>query len=78
MGRRRRKVVRFPKKKLPKVFLCPKCGVNAVHVMVKDEVNSLVKCGNCGFEVEVPVSPTDEPVDLYCKFTDKFYAIASK
>ena len=76
MGRRRRKVVRPSRKILPKIFLCPKCGNNAVYVASKEELQALVKCGNCGFEVEVPISPTDEPVDLYCKFTDRFYAKA--
>ena len=74
MGRRRRRVVRGPRKKLPKVFFCPKCGINAVYIASKDRLQALVKCGNCGFEVEVPVSPADQPVDLYCKFTDKYYA----
>ncbi len=57
--------------------MCPKCGINAVHVASTDVGQALVKCGNCGFEVEVPVSPTDQPVDLYCKFSDKFYERAS-
>ena len=77
MGRRKRKVVRLPRKKLPKIFMCPKCGINAVHVASTDAGQALVKCGNCGFEVKVPISPTDQPVDLYCKFSDKFYARAS-
>ena len=74
MGRRKRKIVRPPRKQLPKIFLCPRCGVNAVYVASKDESQALVTCGNCGFKVEVPISPTDQPVDLYCKFTDKFYS----
>ena len=77
MGRRKRKVVRLPRKKLPKIFMCPKCGINAVHVASTDVGQALVKCGNCGLAVEVPISPTDQPVDLYCKFSDKFYERAS-
>jgi len=73
MGRRRRRVVRVLRKQLPKVFSCPKCGIDAVYITSKSRLQALVKCGNCRFEVEVPVSPTDQPVDLYCKFTDKFY-----
>ena len=78
MGRRRRKIVRAPRKQLPKIFLCTRCGVNAVYVASKDRRHALVTCGNCGFEVEVPISPVDRPVDLYCKFTDSFYAKSSQ
>jgi transcription elongation factor Elf1 len=74
MGRRRRKVIRAPRKKLPTVFLCPKCGINAVQVISKNRKQALVKCGSCGFELEVAASPKDQPVDLYCKFTDTFYS----
>lgn len=74
MGRRRRKVIRVTRRQLPKVFSCPKCGINAVHISAKDKVQALVKCGSCGLEAEVPISPTDQSVDLYCKFTDKYYA----
>lgn len=76
MGRRKRKVVRAPKKKLPNVFLCPKCGINAVRVITKNPHQALVKCGNCGFDLQVPIGTRDHPVDLYCKFTDLFYAEA--
>ena len=78
MGRRRRRIVSPLRKQLPKIFLCPRCGVNAVYVASKDETQALVTCGNCGFENEVPISPTDKPVDLYCKFTDIFYAKSSQ
>jgi transcription elongation factor Elf1 len=74
MGRRRRKVIRAPRKKLPTVFLCPKCGINAVQVISKNRKQALVKCGSCGFDLEVPTNPQDQPVDLYCKFTDMFYS----
>lgn len=78
MGRRRRKIVRPPRRQLPTIFLCPRCGVTAVYVASKDATQARVTCGNCGFGIEVPISPTDKPVDLYCKFTDSFYAKSSQ
>ena len=31
-------------------------------------------CGNCGMAATFSVVRADEPIDVYCKFTDKFYA----
>ncbi len=75
MGRRRRKIVRLPKRSLPKVFLCPKCGEDAVRVIMGGkEATAVATCGKCGLRAEIQTNPNDEPVDVYCKLTDKFYA----
>ena len=75
MVRRKRKIVRFPKKQIPKIFSCPKCGVTAVRVViVKDKHIATVNCGNdkCKLTAEFPMGPVDQEIDIYCKFTDKF------
>lgn len=75
MGRRRKKVIKPPRKKLPNIFPCPICGETAINVQIKKDVNRAeVRCGKCNVKAEFPVAPSDQPVDIYCKFTDKFYA----
>lgn len=75
MGRRRRRIVRFPKKRLPTVFLCPKCGKEAVNVTIeKMSKSARVECGSCQLRAEVPVSPASAPIDAYCRFVDDYYA----
>lgn len=74
MGRRRRKVVRIPKKHLPKFFSCPKCGKETVRVEIyRDKNRAIAGCGSCGTKEEFPIKPAQGEVDIYCKFTDKFY-----
>jgi len=74
MGRRRRKVVKIPKRNLPKFFLCPKCGKEAIKVsMSKDKDVANLKCGNCGLAEDIPFSGSLREVDIYCKFIDSVY-----
>jgi transcription elongation factor Elf1 len=75
MGRRRKKTVRIPKKRLPKFFSCPKCGKETVKVEIsREEASAVAGCSSCGFQEEFQIKPAQGEVDVYCMLTDKVYS----
>jgi len=76
LGRRRRRVVRIVKKKLPTVFVCPRCGEEAVRVTIaKDTGHATVLCALCNLKDDFPAHPAAQAIDVYSYFTDKFYGV---
>lgn len=71
--RRRRKIRLVPKKRLPKIFQCPRCGNTSVSVMInKKEGKVAVKCSSCGLEAEFKYNPYLAEVDYYSRFLDAY------
>lgn len=77
LGRRRRRVVKVVKKKLPSVFTCPSCGEEAIRVKLPTGAGvAVVQCGACGLKREFQATPSSQIVDVYCMFTDSYYTKA--
>ena len=57
---------------MPTIFLCPNCSLEAVRVSMKraDQVAEAT-CGNCGMGATFPIANADEPIDVYCKYTNR-------
>ena len=78
MGRKRKNQVRIHKKRLPKLFPCPKCGKESIKVTLSKEENyATVGCGNCGINNVFQIKPFHQEVDVYCMFTDKLYTLGN-
>jgi len=75
MGRRRKKVVHIPKKRLPKLFSCPRCRKEKVRVEItrEDAGHALAKCSSCGLQEEFQIKQAQGEVDVYCMLTDRVY-----
>jgi transcription elongation factor Elf1 len=80
MGRRRKKVVHIPKKKLPKFFSCPRCGKETVRVEISrsqvskgENGQAVAQCSSCGLKEEFTVKLAQSEVDVYCMLTDRVY-----
>ena len=74
MTRKSRKVVKIQKKRLPKTFLCPKCGAQTISIELFADANSaIVSCRKCGIKEEFCIKPAHGEIDVYCMFTDKIY-----
>lgn len=74
MGRRRKKVVHIPKKRLPKFFSCPICGKETVRVEIfREDGHAVARCSSCGLKEEFQIKPAQGEVDVYCTLTDRIY-----
>jgi len=81
MGRRKskRRIRPRPRRRLPTVFQCPRCGTVSVSVSV-DKSNEVVhvRCMTCGLSADFEYREFYQPVDYYAKFLDSYEeAIAS-
>jgi transcription elongation factor Elf1 len=73
MGRRRRRIIRVTKKKLPRVFSCPQCGMVSVRVLINPGKDSKIMCGSCGLSWEkLNITKMTEAIDIYNEFVDNF------
>lgn len=79
MGRRRKTVEKIVRRRLPELFVCPKCGKNTVKAAINKKTGiAVVICSNCSVNARFPVTPKMSAVDAYCKFTDGYYGESSK
>ncbi len=80
MGRRksRRKIRARPRRTLPKVFQCPRCGAVSVSVAVDRNGGQVhVSCASCGLTADFEYREYLHPVDYYAKFLDAYEAQAA-
>lgn len=75
MGRRksRRRIKLRPRRTLPKLFQCPRCGSVGVSVITdKNSRLAQVRCVTCGLSAEFEYREFYQPVDYYAKFLDVY------
>ncbi|MCL1965579.1 MAG: hypothetical protein FWF66_06520 [Candidatus Bathyarchaeota archaeon] len=75
MGRRRKKSVHIPKKRLPTFFSCPVCGKETVSVEINREGSQAsAQCSSCTLREDFQIKQAQDPVDVYCMLTDRIYS----
>lgn len=72
MARRRRREVKVLRKVIPKIFPCPKCGMQSVSVIKTSEIVRVV-CGKCGLSADLDYIKNMEDVDYFNRFVDKYH-----
>jgi len=74
MGRRRRKKIIKPyKPKIPKVFTCPVCGSTALNIIIdKKSKEAKAICVACGLEWKTHVKEHEEKIDVYHRLFDEY------
>lgn len=71
--RRKKKIIKIPKPKIPNVFICPICGSKSLTVKIdKKHKKAVVQCGSCGTTWETEIRGYEEKIDIYHKFFDEF------
>jgi transcription elongation factor Elf1 len=74
MGRRRRQTVKIYRRKLPELYLCPRCGKNTVASIInKKNDKATVICSNCKLKSSFTLKSQMAAVDAYCIFVDNYY-----
>jgi len=71
--RRRKKIVKVYKPKIPKIFTCPVCGSKSLNITInRKDGNAYVKCANCKLEWSTNVKSYEETIDIYHKLFDEY------
>ena len=79
MGRRKskRRIRVRPRRTLPKVFQCPRCGSVSVGVSVDRSRGVVhVACSTCGLAADFEYREYLQPVDYYARFLDAYEGAA--
>jgi len=70
--RRKKKVIKIYKPKIPKVFICPVCGSQSLNIEIDRKHGvAIAKCGICGLEWSTIVKQYEEKIDIYHRLFDE-------
>lgn len=71
--RRKKKVIKIYKPKIPTVFICPICGNKSLNIKIQRKKKmGAVFCGSCNVKWEANLQGFEEKIDIYHKFFDAF------